>query len=151
MLTFNMCWLQHSPLLLPLLFFLSRPFCVVPSSVFRGHWSMACLSGRGSVLSDLLWSLCHTDTHIYGNGGLGLRLWSVRLGIRFGDEWQSECVAQGEEGVEEEEMRGQGVRNLQLSPCCSIRQQGDHKGVREGVFVCLLLPYSFLHSPFYKT
>lgn len=32
-----------------------------------------------------------------------------------------------------EEMRGQGVRNLVLSLCCSIRQPGDSK-VTEGVF-----------------
>jgi len=37
----------------------------------------------------------HTCMHIYGNGGLGLRLWSVWLGIGFGDGWQSECVTQG--------------------------------------------------------
>lgn len=38
--------------------------CSLLSFGSRGHWSMAWLLGVGSVWSDLLWSLCHTDTHI---------------------------------------------------------------------------------------
>lgn len=138
-----MCWLERPPLLLPLLFFSLPPFCGVPFSTLS--WSMVRLSGRGSVWSGLLWSLCHTDTHIYGNGGVGLRLWSVRLGIGFGDEWQLECVTQGEE----ERRRRRGVNRSGICGWTRVVPYGSQVMTKESEKVCLsaYFCHHFLSTP----